>query len=201
MERNVGSDATVYQMDVNKTITDNILNADVTLDEKLIYENIANYTRKPIKPSIKVTYDGKKLIKGTDYTVSYSNNKKIGIAKINIAEKGKYKGTLVKTFNIDPPEVKNPVGKYSDSKINLSWKKSKGADGYEIAVMYGSFAFISALYHDNIKTAIKKTVKTSYSEKLSKSEQRTYYIRPYKDVGGVRIYGEWSQPVLSAEIK
>ena len=200
-ERNIGSDATVYQMNVNKTITDNILNADVTLDEKLIYEGIADYTGKPIKPSVKVTYDGKKLNKGTDYTVSYSNNRKIGVAKINITGKGKYKGTLVQKFHIGPPEIKKITGKHSNGKVKLSWKKSTGADGYEVLIIKSGFAFTSALYNDNIKTTIKKTSKTSYSEKLRQSKQRTYYIRPYKDVKGVRIYGEWSQPVLSVEMK
>lgn len=212
-ETNLGNNATVYRLNVNETTTDNILNAVVTMDEKLvhesivkrngmyIYENIADYTGKPIKPSIKVTYDGKKLTKGTDYTLSYNNNKKIGIAKINITGKGKYKGTLVQEFHIGPSEIKKITGKHSNGKVKLSWKKSTGADGYEVLIIKSGFAFTSALYHDNIKTTIKKTSKTSYSEKLSKSKQRTYYIRPYKDVKGVRIYGEWSQPVLSVEMK
>ena len=36
------------------------------------------YTGKAIKPSPVVRYNGKKLAKGTDYTVSYTNNKNIG---------------------------------------------------------------------------------------------------------------------------
>ena len=46
------------------------------------------FTGKNITQSITVKYNGKTLKKGTDYTVSYSNNKKIGIATVKIAGKG-----------------------------------------------------------------------------------------------------------------
>ena len=198
---NLGNNATVYRLDVNKTTTDNMLNAMVTLDEDLIYEGAVNYTGKEIRPSVTVTYEGKKLKKDKDYTISYSNNKKIGVAKVKIKGKGAYKGTLVKEFQITPPEVKNLSGKYSGGKMKLSWKKPKGADGYEILVIDDVFQVPSAQYHDSVKTAIKQTTKTSYSEKLSKSKNRTYYVRPYADIKGRRIYGQWMGPVLSIELK
>ena len=58
------------------------------------------YTGKLIKPTIKVT-DGKKVLKkGTDYTVSYTNNRKVGKAYIYITGKGSYGGTRTITFKI-----------------------------------------------------------------------------------------------------
>ena len=52
------------------------------------------------KPSVTVRYSGKKLKKNRDYTVSYRNNKKRGTAKVIVRGKGKYTGTVTKTFKI-----------------------------------------------------------------------------------------------------
>ncbi|MEE3468061.1 MAG: hypothetical protein VZQ83_06450 [Eubacterium sp.] len=58
------------------------------------------YTGKKIKPVPKVYCNGYKLKKGTDYTVTYKNNKKKGTAKIIVKGKGNYKGSKTKTFKI-----------------------------------------------------------------------------------------------------
>ncbi len=58
------------------------------------------YTGKKIKPTVKLKVNGYTLKKGTDYTVSYSSNKKKGTAKITIKGKGNYKGTKTKKFKI-----------------------------------------------------------------------------------------------------
>ncbi len=197
---NLGNNATVYRMSVTETTMDNILNAAVILDEDLIYEGATNYTGKAIRPSVTVTYEGKKLKKDKDYTISYSNNKKIGVARVAIKGRGSYKGTLVKEFQITPQEVKGLSGTYSGGKIKLSWKKPKGADGYEVLSIDAVFDFPSAQYSDSVKTTIKQTTKTSYSEKLSKSKHRTYYVRPYTEVKGKRIYGQWMGPVMSIDL-
>ena len=43
---------------------------------------------------------GTTLKKGTDYTVSYKNNKKVGKATVIIKGKGSCVGTVKKTFKI-----------------------------------------------------------------------------------------------------
>lgn len=55
---------------------------------------------KAVKPSVKVTYKGKKLKKGRDYTVAYKKNKKVGKAVVLIKGKGNYTGTRKVTFKI-----------------------------------------------------------------------------------------------------
>ena len=57
------------------------------------------------KPAVTVVYDGKTLTKGTDYTVSYSNNKNAGTAKAIITGKGSYGGKITKSFTIKPKAV------------------------------------------------------------------------------------------------
>lgn len=58
------------------------------------------YNGKERKPSVTVTMNQVTLVEGTDYTVSYSNNTKVGTAKVKITGKGNYEGTQTKKFKI-----------------------------------------------------------------------------------------------------
>lgn len=58
------------------------------------------YTGKAITPTVKVTYNGKILLKNKDYTLSYKNNKNVGTASIIITGKGSYTETKTVTFKI-----------------------------------------------------------------------------------------------------
>ncbi|MDO4806647.1 MAG: leucine-rich repeat protein [Coriobacteriales bacterium] len=58
------------------------------------------YTGKAIKPKPTLKLGGKKLKLGTDYTLSYKNNKKVGKARIIIKGKGHYTGTKTVYFKI-----------------------------------------------------------------------------------------------------
>ena len=58
------------------------------------------YTGKKIKPKPTVTLKGITLTKGTDYKLQYSNNKKIGIAKVKIIGIGNYTGSKIVKFRI-----------------------------------------------------------------------------------------------------
>lgn len=60
-----------------------------------------NYTGKAITQSNLVVKMGSKVLKnGTDYTVSYNNNKNIGTATVIITGKGIYTGIIKKDFKI-----------------------------------------------------------------------------------------------------
>ena len=72
-----------------------IAKAAVTLSqESYIYDGKAK------EPTVEVTLDGKTLVKDTDYTVSYQNNKNIGTATVTITGKGNYTGTVTATYEI-----------------------------------------------------------------------------------------------------
>ncbi|MBR4513743.1 MAG: Ig domain-containing protein [Lachnospiraceae bacterium] len=53
-----------------------------------------------ITPLIAVTAGGAVLKKGTDFTVEFTDNKKVGTATVTVTGKGKYVGTAKKTFKI-----------------------------------------------------------------------------------------------------
>ncbi len=65
------------------------------------------YNGKTHTQSITVKDASKTLKNGTDYTVSYKNNKNAGTATIVITGKDSYKGTITKTFKIN--KAKNPI--------------------------------------------------------------------------------------------
>ena len=89
------------------------------------------YTGKAIKPSVTVKDGTKTLVKGTDYTISYKNNKNIGTATVTITGKGSYTGTKSLTFKIIPAKA-TLAAKKSNGKYALSWKKVTGIDKYQI---------------------------------------------------------------------
>ena len=59
------------------------------------------------QPSVTVAYGTRKLVNGTDYTVSYSNNTKIGTATVTITGKGNFTGTKAAYFTINKAEAVN----------------------------------------------------------------------------------------------
>ena len=63
-----------------------------------------SYTGSNICPNPTVKYNGKALRKGTDYTVSYKNNRYGGTASLTISGKGGYKGSKTVSFRINGPK-------------------------------------------------------------------------------------------------
>ena len=84
-----------------------------------------NYNGKSQKQSIKVKLGKKTLKQGTDYAVSYKNNKKIGKATVTIKGKGKYEGSIKKTFQITVAKGKTYTAgnfKYKMTKASTNGK-------------------------------------------------------------------------------
>lgn len=69
------------------------------------YEYI--YNGSAFTPQVKVIKDNKELIAGTDYSVSYSNNIRVGTAGVTIKGLGNYTGTQTAVFTITGFDVKN----------------------------------------------------------------------------------------------
>ena len=58
------------------------------------------YTGGPIYPAVSVWHGATQLVMGEDYTVSYQNNVKVGVATIVITGMGDYAGTRLAFFDI-----------------------------------------------------------------------------------------------------
>ena len=145
------------------------------------------FTGKNITQSITVKYNGKTLKNGTDYTVSYSNNKSIGTATVKIAGKGSYTGTITKTFKINPAKQEIQKLTSKSKAFFVDWAQKGSATGYEIQYATNS-KFTSA---KKVTITNKKTDKTTIS-KLSGKKKYYVRVRSYTTVKGTKYYGAWS---------
>ena len=152
------------------------------------------YTGAKIAPAVKVNDGSKVLKKGIDYTVSYSNNVNVGTATIKIRGKGKYNGTVTKTFSIIPKGTTIKKLNSGTSAFTASWNpqktkmKTSNITGYQIQYS-NSKTFASG---NKIVSAAKYSTTTKTVKNLVKG--KTYYvrIRTYKTVGGVKYFSTWS---------
>ena len=145
------------------------------------------FTGKNITQSITVKYNGKTLKKGTDYTVSYSNSKKVGTATVKIAGKGSYTGTITKTFKINPAKQEIQKLTAKSKAFFVDWAQKGSATGYEIQYATNS-KFTSA---KKVTITNNKTDKTTIS-KLSGKKKYYVRVRSYTTVKGTKYYGTWS---------
>ena len=145
------------------------------------------YTGKSQTQKITVKYAGKTLKNGTDYSVSYANNKSIGSASVKITGKGNYTGSVTKKFVINP--TKQSVKKVAANKkaFTITWTKNTLASGYEVQYATNNkFAGVKKITVSN-KNTTSKTV-----SKLSSKKKYYVRVRTYKTVKGVKYYGAWS---------
>ena len=136
------------------------------------------YDGKAKKPGVTVKLNGKTLKNGTDYTVSYSNNTKVGTAKVTIKGKGNYTGSVSKTYSIKNNFKKATVsgistkvftGKNITQSITVKYNGKTLKKGTDYTVSYSS--------NKNIGTAtVKVAGKGSYTGTITK----TFKINPAK---------------------
>jgi hypothetical protein len=141
------------------------------------------YTGKKIKPAVTVKLHGKELEKGTDYKVTYVDNKNPGVATVIIVGKGDYTGTTSATFKIKPGAVSGVTAKSDTAKtLTVKWNTVSRATGYQVQYASGF--------------GKKKTVKTTASsktlKKLTSKKSYSVRVRAYVTVDDVTVYGPWS---------
>lgn len=144
------------------------------------------YTGKALKPKVTVTYRGIKLREGIDYTLTYKNNKKIGTGKIIVKGINNFKDTEEITFKIVPGKTTITKKKATKKKISITFKKVKGATGYQV------------VYSQKSSFKKKTTVKTKKTKVTFKRAKKVAYyvkIRAYKKKGKKYIYGSYCKKV------
>ena len=154
---------------------------------------IANktYNGKAQTQKLTVKYGSKTLVNGTDYKVTYKNNKYVGTATLTISGKGDYKGSIKKTFAINPKG--NSLKKLTAGKkaFTATWtKQATQTTGYQI--QYSTSSKFTAKTTKSAwvtkNSTVKKTVKSLKGKKK-------YYvrIRTYKTVNKTKYYSSWSK--------
>ena len=88
------------------------------------YEKYYTYTGNEIRPEIIVTDKyGQELITGTDYDITYADNKNVGTGSITIIGKGNYCGTRYFSFSIKEDNKLN-AAETSDAKFQDTGNES-----------------------------------------------------------------------------
>ena len=158
-----------------------ISGAKVTVASKVTFTGTSR------KPAVTVKLSGKELVKNTDYTVKYSNNKAIGKATVTITGKGKYTGVIKKTFKIVPMKQVITSVTAKTKAFAVKWTKDLNVDGYQIKYSTKSnFSGGKSVYVKK-NTTVSKTF-------TGLTAKKTYYVkvRSYKTVNGTKYYSSWS---------
>lgn len=112
-----------YMGSISKTF--NIVSTDISVayeEGTLVIEDSidAEYVNGGCTPDVNITYNGIKLVKGTDYTLSYKNNKVVSdensdkVPQIIVRGKGNFKGIITTPFSI----VVRDIGKGIKVTVN-----------------------------------------------------------------------------------
>ena len=152
------------------------------------------YTGDELKPKVTVIDTDGNQISSNYYTVTYSDNKNVGVARVRIEFKDRYSGTVTRKFTIRPAGTTLAAKQYftyNSKKVRIYVKAQKTqTTGYEI--QYSTKKSMKNALSVSIKNAKKSVV----LKKLSKNTQYFLRVRTYKTVkiDGVEktIYSRWS---------
>ena len=165
---------------IAKIVAESLKKASVTIKAQA-------YTGKALKPNVTVKLGKKTLKKGTDFTVSYKNNKNVGKATVTIKGKGNYTGTITKTFKINPKKLTGIKVKAGKKQMTVSWKKAS-VTGYEI--VYAT----SMNFKKGKKTVTVNSAKTANKVIKKLTAKKIYYVkvRAYKTVKKAKYYSAYT---------
>jgi hypothetical protein len=179
--------------DKDKTATDSVSISGAT------YKKIADkvYTGKSVKPVPTLTFKNVALKKGTDYTVSYKNNTKIGKATVTVIGKGKYTGTKTITFKIIPQKASVSKVVAGKGQLKVTWKK---VSAVQKVTKYEVRYKVKGTAKWQTKTVSAKSASLTI-KKLKKGKAYQVQVRSYKTVNKAKYYSEWSKVMASGKIK
>ena len=159
------------------------------------------YTGGPIYPAVSVWHGATQLVMGEDYTVSYQNNVKVGVATIVITGMGDYAGTRLAFFDIVPPAQDEDKNEQSGTGNGGSGGTSGDDDRGETTETTGE-AQQNRLVVDENGQAMPYTYSTveELEETTGALLARTLVIvaDPVRDETGAIVYDADGQPLYEA---
>lgn len=141
------------------------------------------------KPAITVKDPAGKVISSRYYTVTWKNNKNVGTASATVTLKGKYAGTITKTFKIVPKATALSGVSALSKGFKVNWRaQTAQTTGYQVQYSVNK----------NFKSPVTKTVascktRTLTVKKLSAGKRYYVRIRTYRTAGGKKYYSAWSK--------
>jgi hypothetical protein len=157
----------------------------------------AAFAGKSTSGKVKITNNGKVLVKGKDYTITYKNNKQIGKATATIKGIGQYSGTKTITFKIVPKKTSISKVTAGAKNFKVSWKAVPAKQ--KITKYQLRYKVKGAKKWATKTVSAKKTNLTV--KKLVKGKTYQIQVRSYKTVKGVKYYSAWSKAKTSGKIK
>ncbi|MDO5547597.1 MAG: fibronectin type III domain-containing protein [Eubacteriales bacterium] len=149
------------------------------------------YNGKAKKPTVTVK-NGSKTVSRSEYTVAYSNNKKVGKATVILTAKSgsvNFAGKISKTFTINPPATSLRTVSSGTKSFTVKWsKKTTQTTGYQI-----QYSTKSSFAGAKTKTIAKTKTTSTKVSKLTAKKKYYVRIRTYKTVGGKKYYSSWSK--------
>lgn len=145
------------------------------------------YTGKPVTQNIVIKNGNVVLDDGTDYTVTYSANTKVGTVEVTITGTGSYIGEIKSSFDILPAKQQIQKLETRFKGFFIDWAQKGSATGYEVQYATNS-KFTGA---KKLDVANNKTDKMTIS-KLSANKKYYVKVRSYTLVKGTKYFGEWS---------
>ena len=153
------------------------------------------YNGKTKTPGVTVKDSkGRKLKKGTDYTVKYSSGRKnVGRYAVKVTFKGNYTGSKTVYYYIVPKSTSIRRVSALRKGFKLSWKKQKTqTTGYQI--QYSTSKKFKKAKAVNVS---KNKTTSKYIKKLSSKKKYYVRVRTYKKVKingkTKKVYSSWSK--------
>ena len=160
-----------------------------------------NYTGKNIRPEPTVICSGKRLTKGTDYTVSYYNNINAGTATITITGKGNYTGRKAKTFEIVKSSNKTQTPTTSTTPSTTTTYTVTYCNDSKCSIKKTSTATYGQVFNLLAYNTFTKTgyTNTKWAEKKSNGKKTYWTIeninnKKWNKTSNVTLYAVW-EPV------
>ncbi|MDK2809240.1 MAG: hypothetical protein PWP24_1978 [Clostridiales bacterium] len=192
----------LYQAYVGKSkpTGGNIAKMDIfSMDEQL-------YTGKNIKPSVTIMDGSYTLKKGTDYIVRYKNNKAIGKATVTIKGKGKYSGSVKKSFSIVAVKTSDIAALYLNmaelvgKDVHLAWSQSGNGESDGIQILRSSKEDGTYQVLDTLTDAESENrSKNGYIDTTANGKAYYYAVRAIVKVSGKTYKGEIQNKIKAYE--
>lgn len=151
-----------------------IYTADIKAENVTLKTTSMVCTGSKLEPAVTVTCNGRTLVKGVDYKLTYTNNVNPGTAYVTVTGIGCHKGTVKKSFTIglNTPSLGYASNLKDGSKI--SWYTVKGAEGYYIyrKTAGGNYKYLAKVTGESSWYYVDKTAQQGVTY--------TYTVRAYK---------------------
>lgn len=200
---NVGTKAKVTLWGLGRFTGSKVYNFEITA-ATLIASDVTlsatkfTYNGKAFSPAVTVKHAGRTLTKGTDFNVTYSNNKNAGTAKVTVTGKGNYEGSVTKAFTI--AKAKQPMTVKALSKTtkytNVSKRAQILARPITVKKAQGTLSYAKKSGNKRI-TVNKKTGKVTVKKGLKKGR---YKIKIAVTAAGNKNYNKATKTITATII-